>query len=92
MNQPLIDETKRDADTLAKLFTDMADAIKKNGDNSFGGAFVIVPPANGLSPIQTLILDSAQDPAQFWGVLKSKADIALASLDNISRNQRGFGR
>ena len=93
MSQPLIDENKRDAKTIANLFRAMADTIELNGDGAFGGAFVVIPPTNGGDPVHTLILDASQDPAQFWGILKTKSDIALASVEQLARNQQaGFGR
>jgi len=90
MNQPLI-ENPQDINALAKKFTEMAEAMSLNGNRNFGGAFVVVPPQGG-EPINTLILDSNQDPAQFWAILKTKAEMALAGLDEQQRNQTGFGR
>ncbi len=92
MNQPLIIDNKPDAKAIAGIFRAMADTIELNGAGAFGGAFVVVPPANGGEPVHTLILDGSQDPAQFWGILKTKSDIALASVEQVVRNQRGFGR
>ena len=89
MNQPLI-ENQNDVHELAKKFTDMAEAMQLNGNRNFGGAFVVVPPAGG-DVIHTLILDSGQDVAQFWALLKTKAEMALAGLDEMQRNQAGFG-
>lgn len=89
MSEPLINEGKNTAEDLAKIFTAMAEKLRLNGDTQFGGAFVIVPPVNGGDPIQTLILDAAQDPAQFWSIVKTKADIMLGSLDERTRQQQG---
>ena len=74
-------------------FRSMADAIEKNAEGSFGGAFVVVPPTSEAGePIETLILDAKQDPAQFWMLLKTKCDIALGELDQKQRTQASFGR
>lgn len=71
----------------------MADAIAKNADGPFGGAFVVAPPTpEAGEPLETLILDSKQDAAQFWMLLKTKCDIALGELDQKQRTQATFGR
>ena len=70
----------------------MAEAMKHNGARSFGGAFVVVPPAEGGDPLETLILDSKQDAGQFWMLLKTKCDIALGELDQKQRQASTFGR
>jgi hypothetical protein len=90
MNEPLITPKESNA---AQLFQDMADRIRHNADQSFGGAFVIIPPANGGDPLETLILDAKQDPAQFFTLLKVKCDMAIGLIEDQRRNQQGpFGR
>ena len=73
-------------------FFQMKERIEKNVTDSFGGAFVVVPPTDGGDPIETLILDSKQDAAQFWMLLKTKCDIALGELDAKQRQASTFGR
>lgn len=70
----------------------MADAIERNSDGAFGGAFVVVPPPNGGEPVETLILDNKQDPAQFWNLLMTKCQINLGELDQKQRAGQSFGR
>ena len=77
---------------LLKRFQRMAERMSVNGNEAFGGAFVVVPPENGGDPIETLILDSKQDAAQFWMLLKTKCDIALGELDAKQRQASTFGR
>lgn len=90
---PLVEVGKLEAETLAERFDVMAERIRLNKDDSFGGAFVIVPPLGGGEPIETLVLDREQDPAQFWAILKTKAEMHLAALDQLARSQQaGFGR
>lgn len=92
MNEmPLIEQGQFDAEAIAKMFTAMSDQIKLNNSGAFGGAFVIVPPANGGHPIEVLILDNRQDVVQFWTFLKTKATITLEELNNAGKNQ-AFGR
>ncbi len=76
----------------AKPFTDMAARIDLNRDNKFGGAFVIVPPGEGLEPMHTLILDGQQNAAAFWSMLQTTCQVALNELENVARRQQGgFG-
>lgn len=72
-------------------FRAMADAIDRNAEGSFGGAFVVVPPPDAGDPLETLILDSKQDAAQFWMLLKTKCDLELAALDQKQRTKATFG-
>lgn len=78
--------------TAPQRFRAMADALEKNADGSFGGAFVIIPPEGGGDPIETLILDSKQDLAQFWNAVITKCQIMLASAEQTSRQNATFGR
>lgn len=78
--------------TIADLFRRMADRLERNQNEGFGGAFVIVPPDGGGAPIETLILDAGQDPAQYWVLLKSKCDLQIQQLDQQSRKTGAFGR
>ena len=88
MTEPLIPGTT-DVKELAKELREMADRMEKNADADFGGAFVVIPPAGG-EIIKTLILDNKQDPAQYWAMLKTKCEMALAGLDEMARNTRVF--
>lgn len=66
-------------------FKRMYSRILANSQETYGGAFVIVPPKDGGEVIETLILDSGQDAAQFWGLLKIKCELALAQIDEQQR-------
>ena len=92
MSEDLITQNDRSAETLAKIFDDMAARIRLNKDNPFGGAFVIIPPADGGDPFQTLILDAKQDPAQFFMLLKAKAENQITAIDHANRTQNAFPR
>lgn len=70
----------------------MAEAIEKNAEGSFGGAFVVIPPDGAGDPLETLILDSKQDAAQFWNLLLTKCQIMLADIDQKQRTASTFGR
>ena len=76
--------------TAPQRFRAMADAIERN--TNFGGAFVVVPPAEGGAPLETLIIDSQQDPAQFWNMLITKAQMMVADLDAKQRSAFGGRR
>lgn len=92
MSEPLIQDQNRPMEAVAALFDAMAARIRLNKDNSFGGAFVIIPPDNGGEPIVTLILDDKQDPAQFYTLLKVKAEAQIVQIDQLARQQGGYGR
>jgi hypothetical protein len=77
---------------MAKHFRDMADAIDRNAEAGFGGAFVIVAPEGGGAAIETLILDSSQDMALFWNSVITKAQIMLTVAEKNQRGQSGFNR
>ena len=81
-----------DVHDLLKRFHAMADRMSLNGNGSFGGAFVIIPPIGGGEPIETLILDSKQDLAQFWNAVITKCQIMLADVEQKQRSGQGFGR
>jgi hypothetical protein len=70
----------------------MADAIEQNAERGFGGAFVVIPPEDGGDPFETLILDSKQNAAQFWILLKSKCEMALTESDQKQRVGQAFLR
>lgn len=73
-------------------FYQMKERLDRNGAETFGGAFVIVPPEGGGEPIETLILDSKQDLAQFWNAVITKCQIMLADVEQKQRTGQGFGR
>ena len=75
----------------AHAFREMADKIDLNSGNGFGGAFVISPPGSEAQTL--LVLDNSQNPAIFWSLVKTRADIALAVIADAERQgQNGFGR
>lgn len=78
--------------TQAAVFRKMATLIDLNSGATFSGALVAIPPKDGGSTIELLVLDTAQSPAQFWALLKTKCEIELQQLDEKSRNTQAFGR
>lgn len=88
MTEPLI-QNQSPITELAKELREMADRMEANGAEYFGGCFVVIPPQGG-DAVKTLILDKAQDVAQFWALLKTKCDMALAGIDEQMRNVRGY--
>ena len=79
-----------DTDSVAARFNSMAGRICLNKTDAFGGAFVVVPPAEGGDVLETLILDSKTDAAQFWQMLLTKCQMMIATLDAQQR-QNAFG-
>lgn len=80
--QPNLEEPPRPPDK-AQLFVDMADRIGRNPSADFGGAFLIVPPEG--DHISTLILDSDRNLSQFWSLVKARAELALAQIQELER-------
>lgn len=79
--------------TDASRFQKMAERIEHNANSTFGGAAVIVPPADGGDPIEIMLLDSRGDVAQFWSTLKTRIDIRIAELQMLQmRQQSPYGR
>ena len=80
------------AEKARTAFDSMAATVETNVGAPFGGAFVIIPPENGGAIVSSLLIDANQDPAQFWAMLKTKCEIALADLADAQRAQQAFRR
>lgn len=77
----------------ASPFSEMAESIKHNEGQGFGGACVIMPPGEGAEPISILILDSSQDVAQFLALIQTRCKLALDAIEDKQRQTAaGFGR
>ncbi len=73
-------------------FRQMADNIDHNKDATFGGACVIVPPANGGDVISTLILDTTGDAVLFWTSVQARATQMINELGAKQATQQAFPR
>ncbi len=78
------------AEARALLFEAMAVQIRLNRDAKFGGAFLVIPPGDA-EPFSSLMLNQ-DEPAIFWGAVKSLGEVALGALDATARQQQGFRR
>lgn len=79
---------------LSEPFAAMAKLIADNGNASFGGAVVVVPPGDG-AVIKTLMLNEAgpRNEAAFWSLLKMQIEVVLADIEQRERQAAaGFGR
>lgn len=77
-----------EAEKRALMFEDMARQLRLNRDAKFGGAFLVIPPADG-EPFSSLMLN--QDEASiFWAAVKTLAEVAVQALDRMQRGQAGF--
>lgn len=74
----------------AEWFEKMAELIKNNAGQDFGGAFVLVPPGDDQEPMFGLILSN--DKVQFWGTVQAKVQIRLQEMDMNERRTVAFGR
>jgi hypothetical protein len=74
----------------AAPFRAQADQIDLNRGPNFGGAFVIVAPDGSVE--SAFILDGKPNAAQFWSMISTKAQIAIAEAEADQRSgQAGFG-
>jgi hypothetical protein len=76
----------------SERFRKMAERIDHNSDAGFGGACVIIPPANSGDPIEVLLLDNAADPATFYSTVSTRLQLALDKIAETKAQQMGFGR
>ncbi len=74
---------------LSEPFTRMAERIDKNEGESFGGAFVIIPPEGAGTPMQSLMFNTGTDKAQFWLMLQGMINTALAEIQTQQTNPYG---
>jgi hypothetical protein len=83
-----IDENQADNSTP---FTKMADRIKLNINDNFGGGFVIVDPSGDIKEL--LLLNNTKDLAMFWSTVRTIADMSIAEAEQASRGSgSAFGR
>ena len=83
------------APTKDEPFSQMAERIKRNVADGFGGACVIVAPDNGGDPIEILIVvpkGGKMDLAQFYATITSRIQTTLEELNQQNAVAQGFGR
>ena len=68
----------------------MSRRIVENLHNPFGGAVVIVPPAEGGHPIEILLLNESTDPALFWKLISDEITKNIRDLDARNSNLQRF--
>ena len=83
------DRRRAAAEAIAKQFDAMAARIRLNADDQFGGAFLMVPPANVGKAVELLAL-SNQNPGNFWMNLKLYIDQAYQEVADAARQSRVF--
>lgn len=88
----MTDLVEQKKDDPAARFRAMSERITHNANEVFGGAVVIIPPANAGDPIELLMLDLQADPAQFWATIKTRIEIRLSELDERQRTNQAFGQ
>ena len=84
----MTDEAPDPSEARAALFAKMAEQILLNKGAAFGGAFLMVPQADG-EPFSSLMLNQ-EEPSIFWAAVKTLADVAMGQLDRAQRQQSGF--
>lgn len=73
----------------SELFRNLADKIERNDEKDFGGAFLILPPVG--NEISGVIIGQS-DIASFFGMVKTKLDVAVSEADDAHKKQQAFGR
>lgn len=84
----LVDKKADPFEAVAGKFQKMAELIRKNTGENFGGAFVIVDPDGNT--LDSLFLNDGT-PGLFWGTLKAIADQQINAID-IKERQLPMGR
>lgn len=74
----------------ANPFKAMAETIELNKEKSFSGAFVIAPP--GRDTVEIILLNNKPDPAMFWSLVRTRAEIALAEIQQEEKQGQNWGR
>lgn len=85
MSEQLVSTSADSAEQLARHFDEMATRIRRNAGDSFGGAFVLLPPTGFGNPVSSLLLNSSNVQLLFWQAL---AQIANSETERIKNEQR----
>ena len=64
----------------AEILRAMADRVDRNDADEFGGVLLVIPPptqdGSGGDPVEVLLIDPAQDTANFWATATTKLKAA----------------
>lgn len=85
MTDPLLDAPPDPNEAAAKMLEAMAERIRRNRGDKFGGCFVVIPPQNGGDPMHYLSQDSMEDPALFYQLLTARIKAVLEKVDEQAR-------
>lgn len=86
----LVERRTKEAEEAALRFDAMAARIRRNGTDSFGGAFLLMPPGGVGAAIELLTL-SDQNPGYFWDMVFMTIQEERKRVQDIAARQRGFG-
>lgn len=75
----------------SQAFREMATRIDLNKREGFSGAAVLVPPGDGKR-MEMLLLRNEGDPAMFWHLVKTHAEIAIQEAAAAEQQQAQWGR
>lgn len=81
----LVEPRPDQAEAFAKVFDEMATRIRRNAGDSFGGAFVLLPPPGFGNPVSSLLLNTSNVQLMFWSTL---AQIANSETERLKAEQR----
>lgn len=75
-----------------RAFEAMAERISKNTGEEFGGAYVILPPGQDVTPMEFLALHKIDSAAMFFKILSSEIERKIEEIDQEDRRAQGYGR
>jgi hypothetical protein len=87
---PLVEKNKKKAEEVARQFDEMAARIRRNGDEKFGGALLLIPPDGVGEPISVLQL-AGSNAGIFWSVAKQSIEEQFGMLAEKVAKMKAFG-
>jgi hypothetical protein len=76
----------------AAAFRAIADRLDKNASEEFGGAFLLVPPGEGVGAIDGMLVTTAPNAVTFWSGLQGQVELAIDSFKQEAQARGGQGR
>ena len=74
----------------AEKFREMAAAIERNPEEAFGGACLIISPSG--QAVSVVILDGSKEEGQFWGLVQSRCQMAVAEVQSKQQQANIYNR
>ena len=72
----------------AVLFREMAERLEANTGDTFGGAFLVVPPGDSV-PVDGVFITTSPNPAVFWSSVGGQVSLAIEGMSDQGKQNRG---